>query len=398
MNELRSGENAPKRRRRGHGEGAVYKRKDGRWMAVLDQGFRGAKRIRKSFYGRTKREALDKLADGRSKVAHGIPIPDGRLTVGAFLDIWLRDLVKPNKPPTTYKAYETKVRVHLKPALGHLKLATLGPRDVQEYIATAQGAGSSAKTARDARAVLSVALSQAERWGLVARNAAKLAEPPKTEAREIVPLDLDGAKAFLDAIRGHRLEALFRVALSLGIREGEVLGLRWRDIDLDNRFVRIRVQLQLNEQTRVLELVELKSSRSRRSINLPDFAVRTLREHRTRQLEERLKAGEAWHDWQGAGLVFTDELGGAIPARNMLRIFDKLRTAAELPELRFHDTRHTCATFLLLQGVSERVVMEILGHSNLAMTQRYAHVLPPLRQDAAERLDEALRLADRGAP
>src|SRR3712207_2016572 len=119
----------------------------------------------------------------------------------------------------------------------------------------AQAAGASAKTVRDARAVLSVALSQAERWGLVARNAARLATTPKTEAREIVPLDFDGANAFLDAIRGHRLEALFRVALSLGIREGEALGLRWQDVQLDERVVRIRKQLQWNPQTRQLELV-----------------------------------------------------------------------------------------------------------------------------------------------
>ena len=156
------------------------------------------------------------------------------------------------------------------------------------------------------------------------------------------------------------------MALSLGIREGEALGLRWQDVDLDERIVRIRVQLQLNPLTKELELVELKSSRSRRSINLPDFAVRALREHRTRQLEERLRVGEAWTDWKGAGLVFTSELGMPISGpRDLRRLLTKLRNAAELPALRFHDTRHTCATLLLVQGVSERVVMEILGHTDL---------------------------------
>jgi len=242
--------------------------------------------------------------------------------------------------------------------------------------------------------VLSTALAHAERQGLVARNVARLVVAPKVEQREIVPLDLDGAGRFLDAIRGDRLEALYRVALALGIREGEALGLRWQDVDLDDRIVRIRVQLQYNPQTKVLELVELKSPKSRRSINLPDFGVRALREHRTRQLEERLRVGEAWEDWQGAGLVFTSEFGAPIPARNILRKLAKLRETAGLPGLRFHDTRHTCATLLLAQGVSEKVVMEILGHTNLQMTHRYAHVLPPLRQGAADALDAALNLAD----
>jgi integrase len=381
-------------KRRGHGEGSVYKRKDGRWVAVFELGWQGARRLRKSFYGRTKREALDQLAEGRAKLLTGLPLGTSRQTVGDYLDVWLRDIVKPNLRPHTHKAYEVKVRLHLKPALGRLQLGRLSAQHVQAYVASAQDAGVSAGVVDYALMVLSVALSHAERQALVARNVARLVVAPKVEQREIVPLDLEDAGRFLAAIRGVRLEALYRVALALGIREGEALGLRWQDVDLDERIVRIRVQLQYNPQTKVLELVELKSPKSRRSINLPDFGVRALREHRTRQIEERLRAGEAWEDWQGAGLVFTSELGAPIPARNILRELAKLRETAKLPGLRFHDTRHTCATLLLAQGVSEKVVMEILGHTNLQMTHRYAHVLPPLRQGAADALDAALNLAD----
>ena len=383
------------RRRRGHGEGAIFQRGDGRWVASVDYGWVNGKRKRKDLYGKTRAEVREKLAREVQRRRDGLAPAPERLTVGQFLDDWLRDVVKPNKTPNTYAAYEVKVRKYLKPALGRHRLARLGPEHVQAFMTAAQEVDKvSATTVRDARTVLGIALGQAIRWGMVSRNAAELTTSPRVKVREVEPLDFDRARAFLEAIRGHRLEALFRVALALGIREGEALGLRWQDVDLDGRVVRIRKQLQVNPQTRILELVDVKSTRSRRSINLLDFAIRALRDHRARQLEDRLRAGEAWQDWQGAGLVFTDERGGAIPARNMLRMFDKLRTAAGLPGLRFHDTRHTCATFLLVQGVSERVVMEILGHSSLAMTQRYAHVLPPLRQDAADRLDAALRLAE----
>lgn len=384
-------------KRRGHGEGSVYKRSDGRWTAVLEIGWEGTIRKRQSYYGRTKREALDKLAEGRAKLNAGLPVGQPTQTVGDFLDVWLRDVILPNTRPNTYRAYEAKVRVHLTPALGRHRVARLTPQHVQAYIAAAQEAKTPAGVIRYSLMVLGVALSHAERQGIVVRNVARLVIAPRAEEREIVALDLDGAERFLTAIRGHRLEALFRVALSLGIREGEALGLRWQDIDLDERIVQIRVQLQWNTRTKVLELVELKSAKARRSINLPDFAVQSLRAHRARQNAERLRIGEAWTDWQGAGLVFTHEDGGAIPARNMLRDFHKLREAAGLPQLRFHDTRHTCATLLLVQGVPERVVMEILGHSNIRMTQRYGHILPPLRESAAAALDDVLSRVD-GVP
>lgn len=384
----------PKKRRRGHGEGACYKRKDGRWVAVLDMGWQGDKRLRRSFYGRTKREALDKLADGRAKHQAGLPFGDLRLTVGDFLDDWLRDIVKPNTRLTTYKSYEAKVRLHLKPALGRYRLARMTVQQVQAYVAAAQEAKVAPGVLKYSLMVLSVALTHAERQGLVARNVARLVVAPHTESREITPLDLDGATRFLTVVKGDRLEALYRVALALGIRQGEALGLCWADVDLDGRTVRIRWQLQRNLETHELELVEVKSAKSRRTINLPDFALRALREHKARQNTERLRLGEAWTDWKKVGLVFAMEDGRAISARDMLRDFHRLREAAELPDLRFHDTRHTCATFLLAQGVPERVVMEILGHTNLKMTQRYTHVLPPLRQDAADAIGAMLDRAE----
>ena len=383
-------------KRRGHGEGSCYKRKDGRWVAVLELGWQGDRRLRQSFYGRTKREALAQLAEGRTKLAAGLPFGDARLTVEDFLDTWLRDIVKPNQRLSTHKAYEAKVRLHLKPALGRHRLARLTIQDVQAYVAAAQKAKVPPGALKYSLMVLGVALHHAERQGLVARNVARLVVAPKGEPRKIVPLDLDGATRFLAVAKGTRYEALYRVALALGIREGEALGLCWPDIDLDEKVVRIRWQLQINHDTKELELVEVKSPKSRRMINLPDFALRALREHRTRQLEERLRVGEAWEDWKGVGLVFTTELGGPIAARNMLRDFHCLRETAGLPDLRFHDTRHTCATFLLAQGVPERVVMEILGHTNLTMTQRYTHVLPPLRQHAADAVGAMLDLAEAG--
>ncbi len=196
----------------------------------------------------------------------------------------------------------------------------------------------------------------------------------------------DKARQFLKSVRGHRLEALFSVALAVGLRQGEALGLRWEDIDMAAGVLRVNHQLQRVDGR--LTLVEPKTDRSRRTLVIPRSILERLRDHEKRQLSERLWAGSTWTD---GGFVFTNRSGGPLQARNVIREFHKALKDTGLPRIRFHDLRHSCATFLLVQGVSPRVVMELLGHSEIAMTMdTYSHVVPELKREAAERMESLL--------
>jgi integrase len=221
---------------------------------------------------------------------------------------------------------------------------------------------------------------------MVSRNDATLVSPPRVQQTEIEPFTPVQAKQFLAAIKGNRLEALYSVAVALGLRRGEALGLRWQDVDLDAGTLTVRVTLQ--RVSGKLQLVEPKTSRSRRTITLPQITIKALRTHKTRQLEERLAAGEQWLE---TGMIFTSTIGTPLEPRNLNRQFTKLLEQLGLPHMRFHDLRHTCASLLLAQGVHPRVVMETLGHSRISETMdRYSHVIPALQQDAADRLDKLL--------
>ena len=214
------------------------------------------------------------------------------------------------------------------------------------------------------------------------RNVATLVDPPRVVRKEIEPFDVESAEQLLRAVRGHRLEALFTVALALGLRQGEALGLRWDDIDLDNATIIVRKQLQRIEGK--LQLTEPKTERSRRTIALPPFAVDALRLHRIRQLQEKLIGGDGWNEWN---LVFTSATGTPLDASNLSGQYHRLLRKANLPRKRFHDLRHTCATLLLLQGEDLRVVMEVLGHSQITLTANtYQHVMQSMKRKAADRM------------
>ena len=247
-------------------------------------------------------------------------------------------------------------------------------------------AGRSPRTVQYTHTVLRRALGRALKWGLVARNVATLVDRPRSVRQEMQSLSPEQARVFLQAAEGDRLEALYSVAIAVGLRQGEALGLRWDDVDLDAGKLRVRVALQrVNGK---LQLVGPKTAKSRRTIALPQTAVIALRKHRTRQLEERLRAGE---HWQEMGLVFPSTIGTPHDARNVVRAFQKLLEQAGLPHMRFHDLRHTCASLLLAQGVHPRVVMEILGHSQISLTMdTYSHVIPSLQREAAQQMDAAL--------
>jgi integrase len=370
--------------KRGHNEGGIYKRaEDDRWVGSLSLGYEGGKRRRRYVYGKTRREVQDKLATLRRAHEDGLPVGPEKLTLDTYLQQWLENSARPTIRPKTYASYAEILRLYIVPDLGHIPLTKLRPPDVQAWMNKRLASGLSARTVQYAHAVLRRALGQAQKWGMVPRNVATLVSPPRIRRPEAQFLTPEQARVFLESMNGHRLEGLFTVSMLLGLRPGEALGLHWRDVDLDAGRLAVRVALHRIDGR--LQIDELKTARSRRSIPLPAVALAALRSHRARQLEERLAAGEHWEEH---GLVFTTATGRPMIEQTVAWNFHRAIARAGLPDLRFYDLRHTCASLLLAQGVHMRVVMEILGHSQIAMTMNtYSHVTAQLQRNAADQLD-----------
>jgi integrase len=273
--------------------------------------------------------------------------------------------------------------------LGHMPLRTLSPQHVQAMLKQLGTEGYAAATIDRARDVLINALNQAVQWHMVPRNVAALTPPPKVEGYEPRVLTPAEAQQLLHAALGDRLEALWRVGLSLGLRRGEVLGLRWNDVDLEHATLRIAVNLQRIDSK--LVLVKPKTKASQRTLPLPASLIPVLRQHRIRQVQEQQLAGSQWQDH---GLVFCTRCGTPIAPRNLLRSLHTLLDRAGLPRMRFHDLRHACATFLLAHGVPIKVVQDLLGHTDARVTLGiYQHVVMEDRRHAAATMDVLLTAA-----
>ena len=384
-------------RSRANGEGTVYRREDGRWEAAAYVMTSDGTRRRVRVYGSTQEEAADRRANLIANDRRGLPAETSD-RVRDYLLHWLEHVAQPQLRPRTYEAYARCVHRHVLPALGAKRLRLLTPADVRGVLNAKLAAGLSPRTVQYIRAVLRSALSQAMRDGLVQRNVAGLVKPPRAARHEVTALSYDEARGLLRTAKDDRLYALWVVAISLGLRRSELLGLTWAGVDLDRKTLRVARGVQrVGGQ---LVIGELKSERSHRTLPLPEVTAEALRNHRTRQAQERLRAVY----WEPNDLVFCTQLGGPIEPRNVNRSFRSLLIRSKVrvdidrdaagnvrftTKLRLHDLRHSCASFLLAQGQSPRVVMEILGHSGIAITMNtYAHVLPTLLGDAATGMDE----------
>lgn len=373
-------------RKRANGEGSVGKRKDGRWEArytvLTPDGPR-----RKAVYGRTRAEASKKLAKALADRDGGLFFDAGNLTVGGYLDRWLQDSVGGTVRDRTFERHEQIIRLHLNPALGGLKLKALAPAHIQALYRNRLDAGLAPATVQKIHVVLHKALSQAVAWSLVARNATEAVKAPRPNQRQASPLSHEQARAFLAAIAGDRLEALYVLAITTGMRQGEILGLGWDDVDLSRGVV--RVNRTLGRSGGRLLLGEPKTKKSRRPVPLSAKALDALKAHRKIQLEERMALASLWEDH---GLVFVTRTGSPINPTNLRkRSFRRLLEKAGLPSVRFHDLRHTAATLLLMEGVHPKYVQELLGHANVGITlDTYSHVLPGMGNHAAQAMEAAL--------
>lgn len=377
--------------------GRGYIRKRGRsWEITVELASRDAngRRARKTVAVRgVKRDAQRKLSEILHALDAGSYVEPSRTTVGEYLDQWLRDYARTHVAPRTYQRYEEIVQLHLKPALGRYQISKLHPVHIQGYYTEALSSGHrkgkgglSSTTVLQHHRVLREALKHALRLELIARNPADAAQSPRAAKREMQVLDDAETKQVLRVAQGTRLSIPILLAVGTGMRRGEILGLRWKDIDLEAATAAVVRSLEVTREG--LRYKEPKSSRSRRRIDLSRFLVEALRRHRVEQARERLRLGQVY---QNNDLVCAAPDGRPWNPDSLSSAFRKFLLRQKLPLIRFHDLRHTHATSLFRQNIHPKIVSERLGHANVSITlDTYSHVLPGMQREAAEKLDEVL--------
>jgi len=376
--------------KRGNGEGSIYPYKNKAGKVI---GYRGSYWIhtaegpkRRYISGKKREDVRDKLAKALSDRADGLVFEVGTMTVGEYLDRWLGD-VRDTVRKSTHEGYEYAVRPHIKPALGRIKLKDLNPAQIRWFYRDRLDFGLAPATVHKQHVVLHKALKAAVADGLIPRNAAAGLKLPRITREEIDPLTEEESRRLLEAVRGERLEALYVLALNTGMRQGELLALKWEDVDLEGG--RLRVRRTLTHADKAFVLGEPKTKNSRRTIRLTKGTISALQAHLSRQLEEIEKMGSLY---QLGGQIFATEAGTIINPSNLRnRSFKPLLAKGALPQIRFHDLRHTCATLLLSKDVNVKVVSEMLGHASISITlDIYSHLLPDMQEKAVEALEEML--------
>ena len=368
-------------RKRGQNEGSIYQRKDGLWtVSVSIQN----KRISKYF--KTQAECREWLRKTLNQVQNGLTMEGAKTTLEEFLNQWLisyRSSVHPN----TIVQYEGIIRLHLIPVLGRIKLKDLRTDQIQALINAETKKGTSPRMVRYIHSVLRRSLNIAMRWGMIGRNPAPGVTLPKLKRKEMNTLNDSQVRVFLSVAKGLRYEALFWMAVSTGLREGELFGLRWSDLDWEKKHLRVQRQLQ-RIQGKGMVFTEPKTASGKRMIVLSTGMIAKLREHLNYQQMERVSAGSRW---QENDLLFPSTHGTPMDPSNMYKDFKGTLRLADLPDIRFHDLRHTAATLMLQQGTHPKIVQERLGHSDISLTlNTYSHVLPSMQEEAAEKMDEIL--------
>ena len=372
--------------RRANGEGTIWKRSDGRWCGATYAATNRGGRKRVYVYGRTRNEAREKLTALQRDLDRGVRVPEENWSVQDYLMHWLENVVRPHRAPKTYQGYELVVRRHILPTLGKRRLRGLSVPDVRRLIQTLEHSGMGTRGVQQVHAVLRNGLQSAMRDELVVRNVATLVQvrTPRYEVGR--GLSVDQARTLLKASRSDRLHALYVLAIYLGLRRGELLGLRWAGVDLDEEFLQVTHTLQRVEGE--LRFQPPKTRHSRRTIPLPRPCIEALRAHRLAQGKERLAAGPRWVD---ENMVFATTVGTPIEPDNLSRSWYVVRRALGDPPPRFHDMRHTCVSLLLAEGAPPHVVQQIVGHSAIDVTMTiYAHASLEEKRTALSRLGERL--------
>ena len=379
-------------------KGHIRPRGKGTWAIVLDLGKDGSGKRHQKWHTvkGTKRDAEREMTKLLNDLNTGTYVEPAKLTLREYLEKWLEDYARANVTAKTFERYAEIVHQNLVPALGHLQLSKIQPLHIQDYYSKAlkkgrkDGKGGlSARTVLHHHRILHEALRQAVKWLLLGRNPADAVEPPRPPGIEMTALNEAEAHQLMEAARPTRLHVPVVLAITTGMRRGEILALRWQDIDMDAGTLAVRQSL---EQTKAgLAFKQPKTNKGRRVVALPPLAIDTLRRHKAGQAKVRLAMGPAYED---QGLVCAQPNGQPWRPDGITSSFHNLVKAAGLPAIRFHDLRHTHASLLLRQGIHPKVVSERLGHSTISITlDTYSHVLPGMQQEAARKLDELLARA-----
>lgn len=374
--------------RSAQGSGTIRQRKDGRWEARVTVGHDPGtgKQVQRSVYGSTQQEVRKKLAQLTTAIDNGVYQAPNKMTVSEWLDEWLDTFAKPKLRPLTYTSYEVAIRRHIKPAIGAVKMQALKGVHIQKMYNGMISSGSSAKTVKNISAVLHKALSVALKQGIIQANPCDAAELPKVIQKDIKPLTDAELPLFLKAIENHPFKNAYAVDLFTGMREGELLGLSWPQIDFENKRILINQQLQKEKRKggKYFIASTTKNGKSR-IIEPPDITFKYLRAERARQAANHLAAGQMWNNTYD--LVFTDDTGKHIAIHTFYKHFKKIAASIGRPDARPHDLRHTAATVAIASGADIKSVQDMLGHATASFTLNvYAHTSDQMRKDTAARV------------
>lgn len=395
--------------RAANGRSSIYRGADGVWYGYVTMGTRpDGTPDRRKRRGKTRAEVTRKIAElEKARAEHNAPAVGESQKLATWLTDWLAATALRVRP-STLSGYTVDVNKHIVPAIGQHRLVKLQPEHIEYLYAALLAKGLNAGSVQHVRRTLNKSLNDAVRRGRIPRNPVALAHTPRYEAPEVDPLTIAEARTLLAAARDEPNGVAFMLAISLGLRRGEVLGLAWDDVDLQSGLLTVRQQLErrnwqhgCGDPTRCgfppaecpqrtgggLILTEPKTKKSRRVLPLPAALVSALVAHRERQQAARLHAGSVWQD---SGLVFTNLTGGPISPRDHSAHWTAFLEKSGVRPARLHDARHTAATLLLVQGVDQRVVMDMFGWTSPTMTARYQHVVPELVEEANRRMGALL--------
>jgi integrase len=321
----------------------------------------------------------------------GLDLSADRITLAKYLDQWLTERVQRRVRPSTFVSYSMLVKLHIIPSLGSFRLGKIAALDIQRLVNQKHDEGLSPRSVRYLYSVLRSALKQAKNGQLIERNPSEGVDLPRLRKFKIDPYTPDEARRFLEAIQLDRLRALYVVAISTGMRQGELLALQWDNVDLNSNSPVVRIENTIRRTAGKLRLSDPKSDSSRRFLPLPQIAVDALASHRARQEQERLLTGSKWKE---TGFVFTTTVGTAMDGSSLSNRFRKLLTTLKLRVIRFHDLRHTAASLLINEGDGPRQVMEMLGHSQISLTMDlYSHIFESTKRESARKMDQVLKVA-----
>lgn len=381
--------------RNAQGAGTIRQRSDGRWEARYTVGRDAGtgKQVQRSIYGKTQAEVRKKLNQICSDIDNGVYIEPSKLTVGKWLDIWLSEYTG-NVKPFTQKAYTDRVNLHIKPHIGAVKLSALTAPAIQKlYNELKRGSDEkpalSPKTIQNVHGVLHKALQQALMLGYIKFNPSDACTLPRVVKPEIQPLSEKELASFMEAIKGHKYEALFLVDCFTGMRQGELLGLTWDCVDFQNGSILVRQQLQKEKKKEgKFYLAPLKNDKSRRIVPAP-YVMEMLKSVRRNQLTDMMRAGPLWQPGDIKNLVFVNEFGNHLVHGTVYKNFKAVLARIGLPEARFHDLRHTYAVMSIQAGDDIKTVQENLGHHTASFTlDVYGHVTEKMKQDSANRMQK----------